>query len=88
MRNQKLDHILLKIEKSKQNLDNTRAACFLYFAVLQDLPRAVEDTKAMVSSIAALDWGEGTHCSFTESEVIVENFDGRREVITKEEREN
>jgi len=57
------------------NLGLTVKAVELYFT----LPH--ENTRKLVEACAIKDWGENTACLFNKDSVIVENLDGRKEVI-------
>jgi len=57
------------------NLGLTVRAAELYL----EFPK--EETRKLVEACAVQDWGQHTACLFSEDSVIVENLDGRREII-------
>lgn len=75
---------MAKINSSKSNLEQTRHATNLYFALVnRGYPTL--DAMEIVKGFAEMEWGENTCCVFKNNEVVVENLDGRIEVIGGEQ---
>lgn len=85
-------NILEKIEKFKENLaksDNglemTRAMVERYFAIL-DKPgheANVLTLKSIINDLARAEWGDNTAVLFNGDNVVIENFDGRHEILNR-----